>query len=168
VNRDDLDAFFAKADDVLDNWRGSDDAMHARVPTDEDAEALPGDSYYEQWDSPYEVALTRAELDMPWPAPPTSFVPLMIEIELDLSAWRHAMDQIQLQMMLFGNAYVPIGGLRGPHPDRIIVDEWVEAERWDAALDPRDRALQMRRNRNTGPKDRRRLDGRATRSGARS
>ncbi len=45
MNRDDLDAFFAKADDVLDNWRGSDDAMHARVPTDEDAEALPGDSY---------------------------------------------------------------------------------------------------------------------------
>ncbi len=155
MNRDDLDAFFAKADDVLDNWRGSDDAMHARVPTDEDAEALPGDSYYEQWDSPYEVALTRAELDMPWPAPPTSFVPLMIEIELDLSAWRHAMDQIQLQMMLFGNAYVPIGGLRGPHPDRII-------------LDPHERALQLRRNRNTGPKDRRRLDGRTTRSGATS
>jgi hypothetical protein len=50
VNRDDLDAFFALCDDVLNNWHGSDDAMHARVPTDDDAEALPGDSYYEQWD----------------------------------------------------------------------------------------------------------------------
>ncbi len=49
-----------------------------------------------------------------------------------------------------------------------IFDEWVEGGRWDAALDPRERALQLRRNRNTGPADRRRLDGRTTRSRARS
>jgi len=59
-------------------------------------------------------------------------------------------------------------GIRGMRPSRVILDEWVEGERWDAALDPRERALQLRRNRNTGPADRRRLDGRTTRSGARS
>jgi len=149
VNRDDLDAFFAKADDVLDNWHGSDDAMHAKVPTDEDAEALPGDSYYEQAAGPIAGG---------------SLPPLIVDIELDLSAWNRALGHALGQTIWFG--HVPV--LRGPSPDRVIFDEWVEGERWDAALDPRERALQLRRNRNTGPADRRRLDGRATRSGARS
>jgi len=160
VNRDDLDAFFAKADDVLDNWRGSDDAMHARVPIDEDAEALPGESYYDQWDSG-DVALTRAERNMS---------PLLLDIELDFSVFNQVMAHIQEQMILFGNAY-----LRGNHhfawapvvattnaPTRAELDAGIDL------TDPRERALQLRRNRNTGPKDRRRLDGRTTRSGATS
>lgn len=48
MNREELDAFFAKADDVLTDWHGDTDAMHARVPTSDDVEALPGESYYEQ------------------------------------------------------------------------------------------------------------------------
>lgn len=49
MNRDDLDAFFAKAEDVLTDWHGDTDAMHARVPTGDEPE-LPAtaDSYYEQ------------------------------------------------------------------------------------------------------------------------
>lgn len=34
MSRDELDAWFAQADDVLDNWHGSVDAMHSgEVPT---------------------------------------------------------------------------------------------------------------------------------------
>jgi hypothetical protein len=45
VNRDELDAFFAKAEDVLTNWRGSEDAMHAWA-TDEDDHAMPAFMLY--------------------------------------------------------------------------------------------------------------------------
>jgi hypothetical protein len=34
VSGDDLDGFFARCDDVLDNWHGSDDAMHAKALPD--------------------------------------------------------------------------------------------------------------------------------------
>lgn len=48
MNREALDAFFAKAEDVLTDWDPGMDAMIARAPDSDDVEALPGESYYEQ------------------------------------------------------------------------------------------------------------------------
>ena len=48
MNREELDAWFAQADDVLTDWHGGTDAMHARVPTNEGDLPSRADSYYEQ------------------------------------------------------------------------------------------------------------------------
>jgi hypothetical protein len=48
VDRSDLDDVLAGAEDVVTDWQGGIDAMHARPPETDDVEAIPGDSYYEQ------------------------------------------------------------------------------------------------------------------------
>lgn len=132
MNSESLDAWFARADDILADWNGSTDAMVARVPDSDDADALPGDSYYEQ---------PREHVWSPWAAgtPRIEFLAratrdLRIGLEQIGAAARR---QIAEHLLAFGEV-------------SFSSDQFRLLER----------ALSTRRNRNTGPADPYRLDGR--------
>lgn len=142
MDRDSLDEFFARAEDVLTDWRGSTDAMHAHAPDSEDVEALPGDSYYDQPSGPV------------WSPPVVD--------------WRFTDHVMTVQAVI----------------TRFNTEMGLWAERYSAAMtdlgralttalpdvardDPRERALSLRRSRNTGPADPYRIDGRRTRRAGR-
>lgn len=140
VNRDELDAFFAKADDVLTDWTGSEDAMHARTE-DEDADLPLADSYYHQlapWLNPRSWIWHR-RAEQPDPGVIT------FDITIDTTTWDHAMQRLA-----------------------VVFDEtrtWAR-QRHEREQTAFERALNYRRNRNTGPADSRGLDGRYRRRGA--
>lgn len=153
MDREALDDFFARAEDVLTDWHGSTDAMVARVPDSDDVEALPGDSYYEQprgavW-SPW-TTVGHAPPRIEWLAPdPEVMRRAMEQVGAAVQRWS---DQVSEQLVQFGSAVDQLRLLWGIDP--------AAAQPID---DPRERALSARRNRNTGPADPVRLDGRRSR-----
>jgi hypothetical protein len=116
VNRDDLDGWFARADDVLTDWHGSPDAMNTTQPAPV------------RW------------LTIDWSALAAASEAMATHMTAMAEATLHAAESLG---RLTHTAYV----LPGDAPP----------------LDPWKRALEARRTRNTGPPDRRRLDGRRTR-----
>lgn len=127
MNREALDEFFAKAEDVLTDWAPSDDAMVARVD-DEGAELPVADSYYTQHEWPafwnYLTIATSAEQPDP--------TCITLDVTFDMTAWQRAFDE------MLTRAY---------------------REPLDHSETTQERALRLRRERNTGPSDRLGLDG---------
>lgn len=179
MNREALDEFFAKAEDVLTDWRPSGDAMVARVE-DEGAELVAADSYYEQPRS-----VDGWDLFAAWSR---DFAQLM-NAALDRALFGEAFVQVAPQ----GIVHIPVTHVlpsRGGYtPSFTIQDEttgwepigytpedappvldpelWARANR-DYPVRPetvQQQALRLRRERNTGPADRRGLDGRFRRRG---
>lgn len=133
MNTAELDDFFARAEDVLTDWRGGTDAMHARVPTDDAGDVLAprGDSYYDQVSEPDVEQIREATRVIGQAA----------------SVWA---KQMQEAMAAIGRAYATIPAALRPRPLQ------VSPQPLD---DVRQRALELRRNRNTGPVSRLGLDG---------
>lgn len=132
MNREELDAWFAEADDILSDWTGGTDAMRGIVPETEDVEAMPGDSYYEQRE----------------PSP--------------ILGWSWIQDALAdlIDQQFYGNG--------SGHPQGLltfeIVDDFTTQSRQPVSdsherLTRAERALDLRRNRNTGPASRIGLDG---------
>lgn len=147
MNRDDLDAFFAKADDVLTDWYGGTDSMHGSAPEPgtEDDLTPPADSYYAQ---------DRSGV-------------------LELTIWDDLVRAYEEALIYITNPITPLGiittseaagdwvvrGFRGGRvawfdecrqPDAPAVRVGHPAETDET---PAERALRLRRTRNTGPDD---------------
>jgi hypothetical protein len=67
VDRDELDAFFARAEDVLKDWEppNGSDAMRGRPPSESDKLPNRADSYYAQEAPYYQVNAVNAVLNWP-------------------------------------------------------------------------------------------------------
>lgn len=158
MNREALDEFFAHAEDVLTDWHGGTDAMHAHVPADGDDDALApsGDSYYDQdqpdrhrFLSPVELALLTRPREIPQiPEPDVEQIrEAMRVIGVAASAWA---KQMQEALAALGQFASTVEALR---PRLLPVQFQPPVE------DARQRALDLRRNRNTGPAARVGLNG---------
>jgi hypothetical protein len=168
MSREDLDAWFAAADDVLADWHPGSDAMVARVPAD-DSDRLPprGDSYYEQraWRPSVGASTTITE----WTQLVRRRLATEQEMRADLIAGMQAFgeaastigERMVNSMRLFTEATTR-GGDRTAEMQaqlralRKALAPRVEARSTEAV---RARALDARRNRNTGPRGSGRLDG---------
>lgn len=82
MDRAELDEFLDRAEDVLTDWHGSTDAMHARVPESEGAEASPGGSYYEQ-----------------------TAGAVMLTLSVDTTAFSRAMEALRAAVQEVGTAF---------------------------------------------------------------
>jgi hypothetical protein len=140
VNTAELDEWFARADDVLDNWHPSQDAMVARVD-EEDADIPAADSYYEQgwaradrWFIEAVDHLIVGDIRRP----PTPF----IGIQHDLS------QALEIVYNTYEWSLPPVTVTR-----YYVFDETKLHET------PFERAIRLRRERNTGPTSRIGLDG---------
>lgn len=161
MDREALDEFFARAEDVLTDWHGSTDAMVGHAPVSDDVEALPGDSYYEQprgavW-SPW-ATVGHGQPRIEWSSPdPEAMRRAMQQVGYACQRWA---DQVAAQFAAFGEAVLSSDQIR-------VLWSVAPATTAQPGDDPRDRALSLRRTRNTGPADSVRLDGRRTRRGTR-
>lgn len=156
MDREALDEFFARAEDVLTDWHGSTDAMVGHAPVSDDVEALPGDSYYEQprgavW-SPW-ATVGHGQPRIEWPAlDPEVMRRAMEQVGAAVQRWS---DQVSEQLVQFGSAVLS--------SDQLRLLWGIDPAAAQPIDDPRERALSARRNRNTGPADPVRLDGRRSR-----
>lgn len=135
MNRAALDEFFANAEDVLTDWHPSGDAMVARVPdTDSDDLAPVGDSYYDQ------TRHSPGAGNVGW---------VDLTLWLDVSRWAGSVSLAEESLLFFGRRLLPTF-------EGFVLNEFTEAK---PATEVRERALQQRRERNTGPRSRVGLDG---------
>lgn len=156
MNREALDEFFAKAEDVLTDWRPSDDAMVARVPDEgaEDLLAPIGESYYDQ---PWHSDSLRSRWFRARVGTEITWAPIF-----DETRWFQAAQR--MGEIFTAEAERIREQLQRTMPP--IPREWLNGT-VIATSDPAARALELRRNRNTGPADRRGLDGRFRRNASR-
>lgn len=186
MNREALDEFFAKAEDVLTDWEPDPyhypDVMIARGE-DADADLPVADSYYVQpWTDQAPIN------DTP---PPGSFAEMLEAWQRDFvrimdeacyrsvhvpTVGRSPFDDIRELQRAIEPPPEPRADWQGPDPLPVILDEtcgWRHLGHIEFDADPsfalcespRDRALRLRRERNTGPDDQRGLDGRRRRRG---
>jgi hypothetical protein len=146
VNRDDLDAWFARAEDVLTDWTPDPelepDVMVAAAPAEGADDDLPAlaDSYYDQ--EPYArfcgpdcpvCAQPFIGLYDEWARALLAVVERVFPVNTEWSPWSPA-----------GLGWEPVGQTTDPAPEpRTMVDRPLTAAQ---------AALEARRNRNTGPR----------------